>query len=119
MLTFGGYKGSALSIMIELLAGPLIGDLSGHETSPANEDGTGRPWHGELIVAIDPHRLLGDEAARHRQHAEARFAGVLAQGARRPSRRRHEARRRSREQGVTIPRGLHQQLVRVRDGARG
>ncbi|RAH37973.1 Ldh family oxidoreductase [Halomonas sp. SL1] len=119
MLTFGGYKGSALSIMIELLAGPLIGDLLGHETSPANEERAGRPWHGELIVVIDPHRLLGDEAARHLQHAEALFAGVLEQGARLPSRRRHEARRRSREQGVTIPRGLHQQLVRLRDGARG
>ncbi|PCR45278.1 hypothetical protein CQA88_32170, partial [Klebsiella pneumoniae] len=26
MLTFGGHKGSALAAMVELLAGPLIGD---------------------------------------------------------------------------------------------
>ena len=28
MLTFGGHKGSALAAMVELLAGPLIGDMT-------------------------------------------------------------------------------------------
>lgn len=114
MLTFGGYKGSALSIMIELLAGPLIGDLLGHETQPANADGQGKPFHGELLLAIDPATLLGADRERHMQHAEALFEGVLAQGARLPSQRRHEARRRSRELGVTIPATLYQELDRLR-----
>jgi delta1-piperideine-2-carboxylate reductase len=32
MLTFGGHKGSALSAMVELLAGPLLGDLTSLES---------------------------------------------------------------------------------------
>src|SRR5699024_10106020 len=32
MLTFGGHKGSALATMIELLAGPLIGDMTSRES---------------------------------------------------------------------------------------
>lgn len=119
MLTFGGHKGSALSIMVELLAGPLIGDLLGHETRPADDDGAGRPWHGELIVAIDPRRLLGDDMERQLQHAEVLFEGVLAQGARLPSQRRHEARRHSREHGVTIPAPLYRELTRLRDAVEG
>ncbi|UYG08589.1 Ldh family oxidoreductase [Halomonas sp. M4R1S46] len=114
MLTFGGYKGSALSIMIELLAGPLIGDLLGHETRPASDDGAGRPWHGELILAIDPRTLLGDEVDRYLQHAEALFDGVLRQGARLPSQRRHEARQRSLEHGLTLPGALYHELDGLR-----
>lgn len=114
MLPFGGYKGSALSIMIELLAGPLIGDLLGHQTRPASDDGTGRPWHGELILAIDPRTLHGDDTDGHLARAEALFEGVLGQGARLPSQRRHAARRRSREQGVTIPETLYQELDALR-----
>lgn len=32
MLTFGGHKGSALAAMVELLAGPLIGDMTSAES---------------------------------------------------------------------------------------
>lgn len=32
MLTFGGHKGSALAAMVELIAGPLIGDLTSAES---------------------------------------------------------------------------------------
>ncbi|QFT85941.1 (2R)-3-sulfolactate dehydrogenase (NADP(+)) [Halomonas sp. THAF12] len=105
--------------MVELLAGPLIGDLLGHETRPADDDGAGRPWHGELIVAIDPRRLLGDDMERQLEHAEALFEGVLAQGARLPSRRRHEARRRSRTHGVTISASLYRELTRLREAPEG
>jgi hypothetical protein len=40
MLTFGGYKGSALAAMVELLAGPLIGDMTSAE-SLAWDNGAG------------------------------------------------------------------------------
>ena len=32
MLTFGGHKGSALAAMVELIAGPLIGDMTSKES---------------------------------------------------------------------------------------
>lgn len=110
MLTFGGYKGSALSTMIELLAGPLIGDVLGHETQPANEQKTGKPFHGELIIAISPDVFLGQDAARHLQHAEVLFENILGQGARLPSQRRFEARENSLRNGITIPKALYDEL---------
>lgn len=110
MLTFGGYKGSALSTMIELLAGPLIGDLLGHETQAATAEGDGKPFHGELLIAIAPEVLLGDQAAQHLSHAERLFEGIIDQDARLPSQRRYAARERSLVNGVTIPEALHLEL---------
>ncbi len=111
MLTFGGHKGSALSTMIGLLAGPLIGDVLGHETHAASEDVPGKPHHGEIIIAFCPETFLGSDAQKHLEHAEDLFEGIIEQGARLPSQRRFEARERSRENGVTIPKALHDELV--------
>ncbi|HET8790891.1 MAG TPA: Ldh family oxidoreductase [Modicisalibacter sp.] len=110
LLTFGGYKGSALSTMIELLAGPLIGDLLGHETQAANENGDGKPFHGELILAFSPEVFLGKEVEKHINHAEALFEGIISQGARLPSQRRYAARERSLVNGVDIPESLYNEL---------
>ncbi|HAC66569.1 MAG TPA: oxidoreductase [Pseudomonas sp.] len=92
MLTFGGHKGSALSAMIELLAGPLIGDLTSPESSAFDAGAGGLPYHGELILAFDPQRFLGAAVADYQQRAEQLFAGIEAQGARLPSQRRYAAR---------------------------
>lgn len=110
MLTFGGHKGSALSAMVELIAGPLIGDLTSVE-SQAWDAGTGSsPYHGELIIALDPKRFLGDAVDEHLARAEALFAGIEGQGARLPSQRRYEARARSLKDGVEIPEKLYEDL---------
>lgn len=99
MLTFGGHKGSALSAMIELLAGPLIGDLTSPESSAFDAGAGGLPFHGELILAFDPQRFLGAAVADYQQRAEALFAGIEAQGARLPSQRRYQARERNTARG--------------------
>lgn len=54
MRTFGGHKGSALAAMVELLAGPLIGDMTSRESIDWDEGRGGSPLGGELIIAIDP-----------------------------------------------------------------
>jgi delta1-piperideine-2-carboxylate reductase len=115
MLTFGGHKGSALSAMVELIAGPLIGDLTSAE-SLAHDAGTGSsPMGGELILAIDPVGFLGQAAAEHIARAEALFDGITAQGARLPSQRRFEARARSLANGVQVPRALYEDLLKLLD----
>lgn len=116
MRTFGGYKGSALSTMIELLAGPLIGEVLGHETQAAGPESTAKPFHGELIIALSPHVFLGQDCDHHLQHAETLFEQILGQGARLPSQRRYEARQRSLRDGVTIPQALYEEIKRL--GAR-
>lgn len=110
MLTFGGHKGSALSAMVELLGGPLIGDLMSME-SIKFDDGAGvTPMHGELIIALDPASFLGGAVAEHLDRAEHLFDAIIGQGARLPSQRRYEARERSLKNGVTIPKALYDDL---------
>jgi LDH2 family malate/lactate/ureidoglycolate dehydrogenase len=103
MLTFGGHKGSALATMVELIAGPLIGDLTSRESIAADAGAKASPLGGELIIVIDPAGFLGDAVAAHLNRAEALFEGILAQGARLPSQRRYEARERSLLEGVDVP----------------
>ncbi|MBZ4261333.1 Ldh family oxidoreductase, partial [Mycobacterium tuberculosis] len=44
MLTFGGHKGSALAAMVELLAGPLIGDMTSAESLAWDNGAGGLPY---------------------------------------------------------------------------
>jgi delta1-piperideine-2-carboxylate reductase len=106
MRTFGGHKGSALAAMVELIAGPLIGDLTSAESIAKDAGRGGSPIGGELIVAIDPAGFLGAAAAGHLARAEALFASIEKQGARLPGSRRHAARARSLAEGVHVPRQL-------------
>lgn len=113
MRTFGGHKGSALAAMVELLAGPLIADMTSAESIAADKGRGGSPIGGELILAIDPAGFLGDAVQAHLQRAEALFAAIEGQGARLPSQRRYAARARSLAQGVTIPAALYADIMAI------
>ncbi len=113
LLPFGGHKGSAISTMVELLAGVMIGDL----TSPESFDHLGSmdllPHHGELILAFDPARFAagrGDPQAR----AEQLFDAIVGLGARLPSQRRFAARARSEAEGVALTAAEAEMLERLR-----
>jgi LDH2 family malate/lactate/ureidoglycolate dehydrogenase len=110
MLTFGGHKGSALAAMVELIAGPLIGDLTSAESLAYDGGSKSSPYHGELIIALDPRRFLGDATEEHLARAETLFQGIEGQGARLPSQRRYAARARSLVEGVQIPEALYNDL---------
>jgi delta1-piperideine-2-carboxylate reductase len=103
MLTFGGHKGSALSAMVELLAGPLIGDLTSAESQRFDGGVGATPCHGELILAFNPSLFAATSAEDNEQRAEALFDAIVGQGARLPSQRRFEARARSEANGVNVP----------------
>src|SRR4029453_3401302 len=60
-LPFGGYKGAAIALMIELLAGALIGEVFSFEASASDTNDGGPPVGGELLIAIDPGRCLGHD----------------------------------------------------------
>lgn len=112
MLPFGGHKGSALSLMIELLAGPLIGDLTSVESMAFDEGAQAAPMHGELLIAFDPGRFTGGDPASHLMRADALLDAITAQGARLPGERRHAARERTLASGhVEIPRKLHEDIL--------
>jgi delta1-piperideine-2-carboxylate reductase len=92
ILAFGGAKGALVSMMVELMAGALMGEPFSFETAKKVEPDGLANRGGQLIIAIDPARF-GD-ASGWATHAEALFAEMIKQeGVRMPSRRRYEARR--------------------------
>ena len=111
-LPFGGYKGAAIALMVELLAGALVGDVFSFEAHEADAGKTGAPCGGEFMIAIDPARCTGDgDRQGQLAHAEKLFEKILEQdGTRLPSDRRYQARERTPTEGVTIPRSLHDTL---------
>ena len=111
-LPFGGHKGAAIALMVELLAGALIGDVFSFEAHAKDTGRVGAPCGGELMIAIDPARCTGDgDRDAQLAHAETLFAKILEQdGTRLPSDRRYRARERTPTGGVTIPKSLHDTL---------
>ncbi|RFB79760.1 Ldh family oxidoreductase [Methylovirgula sp. 4M-Z18] len=112
MLPFGGHKGSAISTMIELLAGVMIGDLTSPEALARLGTTTLAPSHGELIIAFAPEAFAagrGDPFAR----AESLFDQIVGQGARLPSQRRFLARAKSESEGIVLTAAEIAQLDRL------
>ena len=56
ILPFGGYKGSSIAMMVELLAGALIGENFSFETAAKDNNDGGPPSGGEFIIAISPEK---------------------------------------------------------------
>ena len=113
MLPFGGHKGSALSTMVELMAGALLGDMMSFQSQAFDEGAGVAPCHGELIIAFSPDRFGGDAAERD-AGAEHLFGMITGQGARLPSQRRYDARRRSESDGVLVSRQQYDILMSLK-----
>ena len=107
---------SALAAMVELLAGPLIGDMTSAESLAWDNGAGGLPYGGELILALDPQRFLGAQAPEQLARAETLFMGMQEQGARLPGERRFACRQQSERQGVIISRSLHDEICALRQG---
>lgn len=112
-LPFGGHKGSSIALMIELLAGALIGDLFSYESSEKDVLNVGAPFGGEFVIAINPaHTLTDGNEIAAMSRAEELFKRILEQdGTRLPSSRRYEARKRTQADGVNISVDLHEQII--------
>lgn len=110
MTTFGGHKGSALAIMVELLAAALIGDLTSAEARQLDGGVELAPLHGELIIAIDPARFAEPGGTSFTDRAETLFAAIADQGARLPSERRYAARQRHLTGGIPVGKPLIEEV---------
>jgi delta1-piperideine-2-carboxylate reductase len=103
ILPFGGYKGSNIAMMVELLAGALIGENFSFETAAKDNNDGGPPSGGEFIIAISPDKIAGEGWDKH---AEQFFNKISAMdGVRLPGERRHKNRL---DKG---PRNINEELV--------
>ncbi len=110
LLAFGGHKGSSIAMMIELLAGALIGESHSFEAKQRDNGDGGPPQGGELIIAMDPN-LFGD-ADGWADHAEQLFNEILAQdGARLPSARRYHNRSTAADSGVAVSKAIYDKAI--------
>lgn len=111
-LGFGGYKGASIALMVELLAGAMIGEFLSIESLQDDDGKGGPPKGGELMIAIDPARH-GD-ADGFLLRGEKLFTAILAQeGTRLPGSRRFENRIKTAKIGIDIPQSLHQSIVEL------
>tara|TARA_B100000029_G_scaffold236948_1_gene234004 strand:+ start:1153 stop:2151 length:999 start_codon:yes stop_codon:yes gene_type:complete len=103
LLPFGGYKGSAIAMMVELMAGALVGDDFSFETAAKDNNDGGPPSGGEFILAICPDKTSG---TNWQIHSDVFFKKMKSMGnVRLPGERRHKNRL---DEG---PRNINQELV--------
>ena len=94
VLPFGGYKGSALSLMVELLAAGLVGEQFSYEASENDNGDGGPPQGGQLLLALSPAHIGGSGWESHCDEFFRRLValdGVRLPGARRQNRRADSA----------------------------
>ena len=91
LLPFGGYKGAAIAMMVELLAGGLIGEAFSYEAKARDNGDGGPPQGGQFILALNPELTAGEE---WETHCENFFQKLLElEGTRLPGERRHKNRK--------------------------
>ena len=90
LLPFGGYKGSGIAMMVELLAGALVGDNFSYETAAKDNNDGGPPSGGEFILAISPDKLSRYDWNKHSDKFFDKMKSM--DGVRLPGERRHKNR---------------------------
>ncbi|QNP49481.1 Ldh family oxidoreductase [Diaphorobacter aerolatus] len=115
LLPFGGehgaHKGSALAMMVELLAAALTGGNFSFEFDWSQHPGAQSPYTGQLIIAIDPSLTSGQNFAQRCETLVQAMADAGQQ--RQPGDRRYEQRARSMAHGVPVDAAQWQQLLEL------
>ncbi|GLS47025.1 Ldh family oxidoreductase [Methylobacterium brachythecii] len=103
MVPLGDAKGTALALMVELLAAGLVGARYADEASSFLDAEGGPPGTGQFLIAIATDTLSPDALERF-----AVLAGSIEgqEGARLPGTRRLELRRRAAESGLAVSEAL-------------
>jgi delta1-piperideine-2-carboxylate reductase len=100
LLPFGGHKGAAISLMVEVLASALTGGQFSSEVDFSTHPGAQSPRTGQIVIAIDPARGgNGIFADRVKQ-----LIGIVRDAGqeRLPSDRRYRTRDKALRQGIPL-----------------
>ena len=90
LLPFGGYKGSAISLMVELMAAGLTGEHFSYEAKENDNGDGGPPRGGEIIIGLSPDIIAGPKWDDHVEKFAAKMSAM--EGVRLPGSRRHKNR---------------------------
>jgi (2R)-3-sulfolactate dehydrogenase (NADP+) len=112
MIAMGDAKGAALAMMVEVMAGALVGAHLGFEASSFLDEKGAPPETGQIVIAIDPGALGTGQFAERITTLAAAIEGQ--EGARMPGSRRSALRRAAAEHGIEIPQALIAQFGPVR-----
>ncbi|MCU1724419.1 Ldh family oxidoreductase [Pseudomonas sp. 5P_5.1_Bac1] len=108
LLPFGGHKGSALSMMVELLAAALTGGNFSFEFDWSQHPGAKTPWTGQLLIVIDPRLAQGERFAERSRELVRQMEAVGV--TRLPGERRFHEREKSAREGVSLTQEELEQL---------
>ena len=90
LLPFGGYKGSAIAMMVELLAAGMTGEQFSFEARDTDNKDGGPPRGGEMIIGMSPAIIAGDGWQDHVEGFVQKLSNI--DGVRIPGARRHKNR---------------------------
>ena len=90
LLPFGGYKGSAIALMVELLAAGLTGEQFSYEARETDNKDGGPPRGGEMIIGMSPDIIAGADWQKHVEAFMEKMSSL--NGVRMPGARRHKNR---------------------------
>jgi (2R)-3-sulfolactate dehydrogenase (NADP+) len=110
MAPAAGHKGSALALLVDVMAGGVTGSLFSHEAGAMGGTEGGPPDVGQVVLALDPTATGGPDVLDRFDHL---FDSLAAEpGVRLPGDRRAAARRRATSHGVEVPPDLMAVLTR-------
>lgn len=106
ILSFGGYKGHNIALMIEVLAAALTGGRLGFEDKSKEFPGAETSHAGQFMMLIDPRHSAGEGFAARTAMI---YDNLKASGAERvPGDRRYGARAKSLREGVSVDAELYE-----------
>lgn len=109
--TFGGYKGSSIALMVELLAGALTGGQLSFENDFGQCVGAQTPKAGQLLIAIDPNR---GGSCDFSQRAAVLCQQLIEAGQERlPGERRYRNRHTSQTRGIALAKDTLEDLLQL------
>jgi (2R)-3-sulfolactate dehydrogenase (NADP+) len=101
MAPAAGHKGSALALLVDLMAGGVAGSSFSFEASGFGGNDGGPPDVGQVVLAIDPTATMGEHFVDRIEH-ELRALSAEP-GARLPGDRRQQHRQSAATEGVVVP----------------
>ena len=115
MVPMGDAKGTALALMVEVLAAGLTGAHFAADAGSFFDAEGPAPETGHLIIALSPAALGGEQVGKHIATLAAAVEGEP--GARLPGARRMHNRRQAAERGLDVPRALLDEIEALAQGA--